>query len=68
MKKVIFLFDGKEDTLEGSEDELMKDICQRYVNKIDKDMNSLTFIYEAKQINFNLSFSDQINTLDKENN
>ena len=68
MKKVIFLFDGKEDILECSEDELMKDICQKYINKIDKDINSLTFIYEEKQINFNLSFNDQINTQDKEKN
>ncbi len=48
MKKVIFLFEGKEDSLECSEDELMKDICQKYANKIDKDINSLFYTKKNK--------------------
>ena len=46
----------------------MKDICQKYVNKINKDINSLKFLYEEKQLNFNLSFNEQANIVEKERN
>ena len=46
----------------------MKDICQEYVNKIDKNINSLIFLYGGNQLNFNLNFNQQANSLDKERN
>ena len=46
----------------------MKDICQRYSNKIDKNINSLIFLYGGNQINFQLKFKDQANIIDKERN
>ena len=46
----------------------MKDICQKYVNKIDKNINSLIFLYGGNQLNFNLSFNQQASNLDKERN
>ena len=68
MSKVIFDFEGREVIIQCTKDEKMKDICQRYVNKIEKNLNSLIFLYGGKQLNFNLSFKEQANGLDKERN
>ena len=43
--KVIFTFEGIEVTIQCSTDESMKDICQKYSNKIKKNINSLIFLY-----------------------
>ena len=68
MLKVNFVFGGIEIIIQCKKDEKMKDICQRYVNKIEKNINSLIFLYGGKQLNFNLSFSEQANSIDKERN
>ena len=46
----------------------MKDICQRYSNKIDKNINSLIFLYGGNQLNFQLKFKEQASIIDKERN
>ena len=38
----------------------MKDICQKYANKIQRNINSLVFLYGGSQLNFNLKFKDVI--------
>ena len=68
MSKVIFLFEGIEVNIQCIKNEKMKDICQRYVNKIDRNINSLIFLYGGKQINFNLNYNEQANMIDKERN
>ena len=68
MSKVIFIFGGIEVIIQCTKEEKMKEICQRYVNKIEKNLNSLIFLYGGKQLNFNLSFKEQANGLDKERN
>ena len=66
MSKVIFLFEGKEVIIQCKKDDKMKDICQRYAKEIDRNINSLMFLYEGKRINFNLNFNEQVNIIDKE--
>ena len=68
MSKVTFIFDGTETIIQCQKDEKMKDICQRYVNKIEKNLNSLIFLYGGEQLNPDLSFIDQSNRIDKERN
>ena len=43
--KVIFVYEGREVIIQCIKDEKMKDICQKYVNKINKDINSLVYLY-----------------------
>ena len=43
--KVIFNLEGIDVTIQCSKNEKMKDICQKYVNKINKNINSLIFLY-----------------------
>jgi surface protein len=46
----------------------MKDICQKLATKIERNVNSLVFLYGGSNLNFQLSFKDQANIIDKERN
>ena len=65
---IIFTFEGRDIVIQCSKEDQMKDICQKYVNKIDKNINSFIFIYGGNQLNFNLNFNGLANKLDKERN
>ena len=45
----------------------MKDICKSYSTKINKNMNSLLFLYEGNKVNFDLSFKEHSNDIDRNN-
>ena len=66
--KVIFVYEGREVIIQCIKDEKMKDICQKYGNKINKDINSLVYLYGGNQLNFNLNYNEQANIIDKERN
>jgi len=68
MSKVTFVFGGVEVIIQCTKEEKMKDICQRYANKIERNVNSLIFLYGGSNLNFELSFKDQANIMDKERN
>ena len=68
MTKVIFTLDGVNVEVQCSQDELMRDICQRFVIKIKNNINSLVFLYGGKKVNMELKFKEQINSFDKERN
>ena len=65
---VIFTFEGINIKIQCSTDDLMKDICQKYANKIGRNVNSLVFLYGGSNLNFQLSFKEQANIIDKERN
>ena len=46
----------------------MEDICKRYSQKILSNINTLLFLYGGDQVNFKLSFTEQVNSVDKINN
>ena len=46
MSKVTFVFDGNEIIIQCTKEEKMKDICQRYVNKIDININLYFYMEE----------------------
>ena len=64
---VKFIFEGREMIIKCNKDEKLKDICQRYSIKLGINQNLLIFLYEGKQINSELSFESQANTIDKSN-
>ena len=68
MSKAIFTYNGRETVIQCSKEDKMEIICNKYVSKIDININSLIFIYSGNQINFKLSFRDQANSIDKERN
>ena len=56
--KVIFILNGEDVNIQCSKKDKIKDICQRFANKIEKNINSLIFLYLGNQLNFLLSFED----------
>jgi hypothetical protein len=65
---VEFTFEGKVVKIQCSRDDKMKDICEKYANKIEINLNSLVFSYGGSHLNFQLKFKDQVNAIDKERN
>ena len=66
--KVIFNFEGIDATIQCLTNEKIKDICQRYTNKIGKSINELIFLYGGNQLNYNINFKEQANVIDRERN
>ena len=46
----------------------MKNICQKCSDKLDKNINSLCFLYGGTLVNYQLSFFEHANQLDRERN
>ena len=65
---VIFNFQGVDILIQCSKEEKMKDICQKLATKIERNVNSLVFLYGGSNLNFQLRFKDQANIIDKERN
>ena len=61
--KVIFTYEGIDETIDCSKEDKMKDICQKYSSKIEVNLDSLLFLYGGKQLNFESSFEDQANEM-----
>ena len=66
--KVIFYFDGADCEIQCKKDDLFKDICQKFADKIQKNINSFIFLYNGNILNFHLKFKDQVNLTDKKRN
>ena len=63
---VIFSLEGEDVIIQCSIEDKMKDICQKFATKVQKNISSLIFLYERSQIDFNLKVKEQANSLDKE--
>lgn len=66
--KVIFILNGSHLGMQCSSKDNMRNICQKYATKIDKNFKSLSFFYEQNKINFESSFKDQANEIDRKRN
>ena len=64
---VIFTLDGVNVTVQCSPEDKMRDICHKYGTKIAIDPNSLLFLYGGNQLNMDLRFKEQANSIDKAN-
>ena len=65
---VVFTLDGSNLTIQCSKTDKMRDICQRFAIKAEKNINSLLFLYGGNQLNLDLTFEIQATLLDKANN
>ena len=64
---VVFTLDGEKLRIQCKTKDKMKDICKNYSTKINKNMDSLLFLYEGNKVNFDLSFEEQANIIDRNN-
>ena len=65
MPRVIFEYNGAKTTIQCLKEDTMKNICLKYSSKINTNINSLYFLYGGNQINPNLSFEEQANSIDR---
>ena len=63
--KVIFSLDGINLTIQCTTNDKMKDIIKRYLTKINKNINSLMFLYGGNKVNYELSFEEQASFIDR---
>jgi len=68
MSKVIFSFRSNETTIQCLNTDKMKDICNRFSEKIRTDINKIYFIYGSNLLNLELTFEQQANEIDKGRN
>ena len=66
MTEVIFSYEGTNTTIQCDENDTMKDIYNKFLIKIQKEDDNLYCIYNGNKINKELTFNEQVNTLDKD--
>jgi len=66
--KVTFSFEGTDIWVQCLTTDKMKDICQKYVNKIKKDMKEFIFLYGGNLVQFDLNFKEQASIIDRKYN
>ena len=65
--KVTFILEGVNLLMQCCEDDKMRDICQKYSTKVNKNFNTLSFLYGGSKVNFNLTFKEQATLFDRKN-
>ena len=65
MAQAIFIFNTTSTIIQCQREDLMKDICQKFLIKVDKKIEDCYFLYNGNKINYNLAFNEQINEVDK---
>ena len=63
--EVIFIYEGFNTIIQCKEDEKMKKIIDRFLIKINPSNTNLFYIYNGTKINFDLTFNEQANDIDK---
>ena len=68
MKEIIFLYETKEITIQWNEDELFKDIIEKFKVKLGINSLNFSFIFGGNLIDSSKKVSEIANKEDKENN
>ena len=58
---VIFNYKNEKTNISCTTSDKMITICEKYISKVQKDINNLNFIYNGNLINKDLKFEEQIN-------
>ena len=66
--EAIFSYNGIDITIQIHADDKMKDIIDKYIQKVGKKKDNLIFMYNGVQINENFSFTNQMNDDDNNRN
>ena len=67
MAEVIFKYHGEVTIIQCKIEDIMKEICEKYVSKVQKDIKKLMFIYGGGLIDLNLKYEEVANEIDKQN-
>ena len=63
--QAIFNYEGVNTKIQCNLNDKIKDIINKFLNKIEKNENNLFYLYNGKIINKELTFNEQANELDK---
>ena len=66
MAEINFTYFGRHTLIQCKNEDKLKDICEQYCIKLQKDINQLIFIYSG-ELNLELKYKDMISGMDKEN-
>ena len=58
MAEIVFIYDGRSMTIQCNINQKMKDICINLSNKINTDINSLTFLYGGRILNLEKKYNE----------
>ena len=65
MAEAIFNYEGINTIIQCEINEKMKDIINRFLIKLEKKENNLYYLYNGTQIDYELTFNEQANDIDK---
>ena len=68
MANVKFIFEGTETVIQCNNEDKMNKICNKFVNKIGIDIDTIYFLYNGDLINSELKFNEQAKKIDKDKN
>ena len=68
MSQVDFIYKAISFTIKCNKYEIMKDICQKFISKVNIDINSVNFIFEGIPIKGELTFEQHLNIYNKNQN
>ena len=66
MLKVEFKYKNALYNIQAKEDDKMREICNKFTQKSQIDINDIYFLYSGDRLNLDLNLSQIINKLDKE--
>ena len=61
MAEVQFIYNGNTINIECNKNEMMKDICKRFINKTNVDNNLIYYLYNGGKVNEELTFEQILN-------
>ena len=64
MEEVNFNYNGRDTIIQCLKDDYFKDICIKFTTKIQKDFNSLIFIYGGEILNIDIKYNQIKQKLD----
>ena len=65
MSQIEFKYKSSNIIIQCNENDKMKDIIDKFLNKVEKIGEDLFYLYNGSQINYELTFKDQANTTDR---
>ena len=68
MSEAIFNYEGNNTIIQCETKEKMKDIIDRFLIKLENKENNLYYLYNGTKINYELTFYEQANDIDKKRN
>ena len=60
MSEIIFIYDSNSTAIQYNQNESIKDICQKFVNKAGINFSTVYFLYNGKKIDFQLPLNELI--------